>query len=322
MRRFFYPVDDTPTALPLKDLGIGASIRLPDGVHHHWCRVLRACVGEQGILFDGYGGEYVVELSEIGKKSAQVRVLSHHDSDRCAPMCVMIGLVMSRGDRMDYAIQKATEMGVTAIALLSSQHGEVHLKPNQIDKKLAHWQQIALSACEQCGLNRPPLIFAPQPIETWLTETGLKKPASTLARIHVDPSVRPLLQQNHYQPLQQAADINLVLSVPPYMAGDDNNNDNHNDGNHGDGDGNQQGMTSSQTATDHPPYRQHWQSLLSSLKQPHVQLLIGAEGGLSDSEVSHAIAQGFIPWQIGERVLRTETAPVVALAYLQAWLTR
>ena len=75
---------------------------------------------------------------------------------------------MSRGERMDYAIQKSTELGVTAIQLLSSHHGEVNLKPAQVEKKLAHWQQVAIAACEQCGLNRPPLILAPLSIDDWL----------------------------------------------------------------------------------------------------------------------------------------------------------
>ena len=165
MRRFFYAINnDTTDALALPKLGelpLGSDIELPESIIHHWCRVLRANVGDQGILFDGFGGEYQVALQTISKKKATATLLAHLDDDRSAPIISKIGLVMSRGERMDYAIQKATELGVTAIQLLTSHHGEVNLKPAQVDKKLGHWQQIAIAACEQCGLNRPPLIIAP-----------------------------------------------------------------------------------------------------------------------------------------------------------------
>lgn len=113
---------------------IGSDIELPDNIVHHWCRVLRANIGDQGILFDGFGGEYQVQLQAISKKHATVTLLAHISDDRNAPIISKIGLVMSRGDRMDYAIQKATELGATAIQLLSSHHGEVSLKPSQVDK--------------------------------------------------------------------------------------------------------------------------------------------------------------------------------------------
>ncbi|HCI31287.1 MAG TPA: 16S rRNA (uracil(1498)-N(3))-methyltransferase, partial [Psychrobacter sp.] len=136
----------------LGDLPLGSHVELPDSIVHHWCRVLRANIGDQGILFDGFGGEYKVELKAISKKNATATLLTYLKDDRTAPIISKIGLVMSRGERMDYAVQKATELGVTAIQLLSSHHGEVNLKPAQIEKKLAHWQQVAIAACEQCGL--------------------------------------------------------------------------------------------------------------------------------------------------------------------------
>lgn len=195
--------------------------------------------------------------------------------DKAAPIFSKIGLVMSRGERMDYAIQKSTELGVTAIQLLSSHHGEVNLKPAQVGKKLAHWQQVAIAACEQCGLNRPPLILSPISINDWLYN-----PADTV----VSPIVADLSQDSYYQVLQQPADLRMQLSVPkkgqPAMP----------------------------------------ESLLATLAQsaPYIELLIGPEGGLSDDERQKAAEIGFQPWQIGKRVLRTETAPVVALATLHA----
>ncbi|MGO2277459.1 MULTISPECIES: 16S rRNA (uracil(1498)-N(3))-methyltransferase [unclassified Psychrobacter] len=283
MRRFFYAVDnnnaDTSLLPKLGELSLGSNIELTGSIAHHWCRVLRANIGDQGILFDGFGGEYKVELQTISKKNATATLLAHISDDRTAPTITQIGLVMSRGERMDYAIQKATELGVTAIQLLSSHHGEVTLKPAQVEKKLAHWQQVAIAACEQCGLNRPPLILAPQSIKEWLsnakTEIAVSSVVSTLSR------------DSYYQVLENTADLCMQMSVP--AAG-------------------QPAMPN---------------ALYDILKQqtPYIKLLIGPEGGLSSDECEQAESVGFEPWQIGTRVLRTETAPVVALATLHALST-
>lgn len=282
MRRFFYAISDdnnpSETNYPqLSTLTIGANVELTENIVHHWCRVLRANIGDKGILFDGFGGEYQVQLNTISKKHATVTLLAHINDDRSAAVLTKIGLVMSRGERMDYAIQKSTELGVAAIQLLSSHHGEVNLKPAQVEKKLAHWQQVAIAACEQCGLNRPPLILAPLSIDDWLNKT-----ASSDIAMAVSPIVAELSKDAYYQVLQQPADLRLQLSVPaagqPLMP----------------------------------------EALPIVLKQhtPYIELLIGPEGGLSADECAKAAYIGFEPWQIGSRVLRTETAPVVALATL------
>ena len=226
------------------------------------------------MFFDGQGGEYTVTLTEIGKKTAMVQVNAFEAIDRRLPFEVDIGLVMSRGERMDYAIQKATELGVTTIHLLTSQHGEVRLKPEQADKKTAHWQQVAISACEQCGLNIPPTILPPIPLEQWINN----------CEVLCEPSPPSLAAHSQKQGLQK-----LVLAVPktiddPFVA-------NHN------------ALSTIQ------------QTLINKNRVKFV-LLIGAEGGLSETEIALALAAGFLPWQIGERVLRTETAPVVALSCL------
>ena len=283
MRRFFYTTSsdssdkNTPTYPQLSTLTIGANVELTEKIVHHWCRVLRANIGDKGILFDGFGGEYQVQLNTISKKHASATLLAHVETDRNAAVLTKIGLVMSRGERMDYAIQKSTELGVTAIQLLSSHHGEVNLKPAQVEKKLAHWQQVAIAACEQCGLNRPPLIVAPVSINDWLNKT-----ASSDIAMAVSPMVAELSKDAYYQVLQQPADLRLQLSVPA---------------------GGQSLMP---------------EALPIVLKQhaPYIELLIGPEGGLSADECAKAADIGFEPWQIGSRVLRTETAPVVALATL------
>ncbi len=225
-------------------LAVGALTALPEAIFHHWVRVLRAEVGEQATLFNGEGGEYQVELIEIHKKDAQIRILSFDAIDRSEPCFVTIGLVMSKGDRMDYAIQKATELGVGEIQLLTSERCEMRLKYDRDQKKIDHWQGIAIAACEQCGLNRVPQILPPLALTEWL-------------------------------PTSNAA---LKLVLAPIDAPDP----------------------------------------LPELLPLSIALLIGAEGGLSDAELVTAVDAGFQRWQIGARVLRTETAPVVALARLQA----
>jgi 16S rRNA (uracil1498-N3)-methyltransferase len=283
VRRFFYAInnDNAPSLPKLSELPLGSDVELPDSIIHHWCRVLRANVGDQGILFDGFGGEYQVELQTISKKKATATLLTHLDDDRTAPIISKIGLVMSRGERMDYAIQKATELGVTAIQLLSSHHGEVNLKPTQAEKKLAHWQQIAIAACEQCGLNRPPLILAPLSIGDWLNDS---KSDSSSTETMVSPIVSVLSQDTYYQVLQATADLRMQMSVPAVGQ----------------------------------PARPEILATVLKQELPYIELLIGPEGGFSDDECQKAETVGFIPWQIGTRVLRTETVPVVALTTLLA----
>lgn len=252
MRRFFYYVRNT--------LKTGETFPLTEEIFHHWCKVLRANMGDTALLFDGTGGEYTATLTQIDKKSALVKIENFNAINRTLPFKVDIGLVMSRGERMDYAVQKATEMGVNHIHLLTSQHGEVRLKPDQIAKKLEHWQGVAIAACEQCGLNIVPQILAPIAISDFIQH----------------PLEAESNSQKHWQ--------KLVLAVP-----DD---------------------------------RTNWENFhpnTVNFTQTNFCLLIGAEGGLCDDEVNLALQHGFLPWQIGERVLRTETAPVVALASLQAW---
>ena len=287
MRRFFYAISNdnnlSETLYPkLSAFSIADSFELTESIVHHWCRVLRANIGDQGVLFDGFGGEYQVQLQTISKKHATVTLLAHINDDRSAPLLTKIGLVISRGERMDYAIQKSTELGVTAIQLLNSHHGEVNLKPAQVEKKLAHWQQVAIAACEQCGLNRPPLILAPISMNDWLKPSAPITPSAVETAF--SPMVATMSQDSYYQSLQQPANLRLQLSVP---------------------------------AAGQPAMPK---ALLTVLQQPapYIELLIGPEGGLSDDECAQAADVGFERWQIGARVLRTETAPVVALATLHA----
>ena len=274
MRRFFY---NQPNSLQ-----VGSTVPLTEEIFHHWCKVLRASMGEQSLFFDGQGGEYTVTLTDITKKQALVTINDFNPINRALPFTVNIALVMSRGERMDYAIQKATELGVSSIQLLTSQHGEVRLKADQADKKLAHWQQIAVSACEQCGLNIVPNLLAPKAVSDWIDE-----PAGVPTSTNV---------------------TKLILAVPPDDSGVvppcnqiEGNDIEHND------------------IEPITPYTNPLPHITNQFRQctlAQFWLLIGAEGGFSEQEITQAIERDFMPWQIGERVLRTETAPVVALSSL------
>ena len=116
-------------------LTVDTSADLTETVFHHWCKVLRAQVGERATLFNGQGGEYDVELIEVNKKTATVQVLSFNPDNRSPAFTALLGQVMSKGDRMDYAIQKAVELGVTEIQLLTSERCEMRLKYDRDQKK-------------------------------------------------------------------------------------------------------------------------------------------------------------------------------------------
>jgi RNA methyltransferase, RsmE family len=225
------------------ELTVGSTIQLTESVFHHWVRVLRAQLQEQATLFNGQGGEYLATLTEINKKNAFVTIENFNPANRNAPFKAVLGQVMSKGDRMDYAIQKATELGVSKIQLLTSERCEMRLKYDRDQKKLDHWQAVAIAACEQCGLNLVPEVLAPVSLHEWLNSSDLPASKFVLA------------------PEKEQKDVLAEI-------------------------------------------------------QPELALLIGPEGGLSENEITQANQAGFMNWCIGDRVLRTETAPVVALSIL------
>ncbi|KAF0808396.1 hypothetical protein A6D6_00105 [Alcanivorax xiamenensis] len=158
MRRFF---DD-------QEFHLDRPCQLGANASQHIARVLRMTEGEEVVLFNGHGGEWRARLCSVGKKTVEVLPLAHDPMERTPPLAVTLGLPMIKGERMDYAIQKATELGVARIRILDTARCEVRLKGERQDKKRDHWRQVAISACEQCGLNRPPEILAAMPLKHWL----------------------------------------------------------------------------------------------------------------------------------------------------------
>ena len=231
LSRFF---TDTP-------LSIGDH-ELPEAQAHYISRVLRMVEGDAVQLFDGSGQEFLGSLLEVGKKRVSVQLTQSFAGQTESPLHIHLGQGLSRGERMDWAIQKATELGVTEITPIFSDRCEVRLKDERADKRLLHWRQVAISACEQCGRSRVPVIHPPVLLADWLKQTQ--------------------------------AELKLVL---------------------------------------HPVA----EPLVSHAKPATLAFLIGPEGGLSDAEVEQAKGNGFHAARLGPRVLRTETAPVVALAVAQ-----
>ena len=217
-------------------------IQLPEASAHYISRVLRMQAGDALQLFDGSGQEFRGVIVETGKKSVTVELDNGEPGQPDSPLQVHLGQVLSRGERMDWAIQKATELGVAEITPLFSERCEVRLNDDRAQKRLEHWRQVAISACEQCGRSSVPQIHPPVAVSQW---------------------------QNAVE-----ADLKLVL---------------------------------------HPGVEQ----LASHDRPQRLAMLIGPEGGLSEAEVAAAQAAGFHAACFGPRVLRTETAPVVALSLTQ-----
>ncbi|TAK87351.1 MAG: 16S rRNA (uracil(1498)-N(3))-methyltransferase [Betaproteobacteria bacterium] len=132
-------------------LRAGMQVELPLSAQHH-ARVLRLRQGEALVLFDGTGGEWDAVL--VGKKTAQLG--EHHAVERESPLAVTLVQGVSSGERMDYTVQKAVELGVAVIQPLLTKKGIVRLEGKRADARVAHWQRVVISACEQCGRNRVP----------------------------------------------------------------------------------------------------------------------------------------------------------------------
>ncbi len=224
-------------------LAAGATIDLPAHATRH-VAALRLRDGNAVTLFDGQGGEWSAELLRVGRDRASARLLAWHDRERESPLTITLALGISSGDRMDVAIQKATELGVNVVRPIASMRSVVRLKEDRAERRIAHWRGVAIAACEQCGRNRVPVI---EPVLPVLEFVALPTAG---ARILLSPE----------------ADKSLKDFVPT-------------------------------TA---------------------LTLLIGAEGGLTPEEHADALRYGFVGMRFGPRVLRTETAPIAALAAIQA----
>jgi 16S rRNA (uracil1498-N3)-methyltransferase len=160
MPRFYCPP-------PLPSLG---SFNLPADVAHHASRVLRLRAGDSVQLFDGLGNECHGVLDDLSGKQVIVSNIIQIDANRESPLPVLLAQALSSSEKMDWVIQKATELGVTEIQPLATERSIAKLSPERAAKRTEHWQQVAIAACEQCGRNVLPVIHAPLDIMVWLQQ--------------------------------------------------------------------------------------------------------------------------------------------------------
>ena len=148
-------------------LTAGTSLTLPSGAARH-VQVLRMQPGDALTLFDGAGGEYAATVERMGRSDVSVMVGAHQPVEREAPRAVHLAVGMPANERMDWLVEKATELGVASIQPLATAHGVLRLSGERAEKKRAHWEAIAVASCEQCGRNRVPMIHPVQSFAGWI----------------------------------------------------------------------------------------------------------------------------------------------------------
>lgn len=229
------------------DLSSGRQLELDAEQAHYIGRVLRLRAGDSLTVFNGQGGEFAATAESIGKNSAVLLIGEQCEVTTESPLKVHLVQGISRGERMDLVVQKATEIGVKRISPVLTHYGVVKLDAHRAAKRRDHWQSIAESACEQAGRTRPPLIDEAMPLNAWFGARA------------------------------KQTDTDLILRP---------------------------GATAA----------------LASLAAPvtKVCLLIGPEGGFSDTEYDDAQIAGFNAVSLGPRILRTETAAIAAIAVVQS----
>jgi 16S rRNA (uracil1498-N3)-methyltransferase len=227
-------------------------MRLADAPSRH-VQVLRLQPGDALTLFDGNGGEWRATIVRIGRHSVDVVPEQHAAIERELPRRVTLALGMPANDRMDDLVEKAVELGVAALQPLICERSVLRLTGERAQKRTAHWQAIAVAACEQSGRNRVPDIAAPLHLSDWLGDGLVDHTGSATERVL----------------LSLAADATAIATWAKTVA-------------------------------------------------PHAGCVVlsGPEGGLSDAEIAQATAQRFAPVSLGPRVLRADTAPLAALAWL------
>lgn len=231
--RFFINAD-------LKESGV---VELPKETSHYVRQVLRLRDGSSVILFNGLGGEFHGKI-QFNNKQTSVALENFNDVSVESPLKIHLGQGISRGEKMDYVVQKAVELGVAEITPLFTERCGVKLDDERSEKRLDHWKKIMISACEQSGRNAIPIIHSPCEISDWISR------CNNVIRFICHP-----------------------------------------------------GLSSSEP---------------SNLKINSVAVLIGSEGGFTQTEVADAVNHDFKSLMLGPRVLRTETATVAVLAKLQA----
>lgn len=145
-------------------LPVGATLALPEPVAQHLLRVLRLRVGDACVLFNGDGHDHDARIVAIDKRRAQVEITARRRVANESPLRITLLQGIARGDKMDWIVQKATELGVACILPVTSERGEVRLDPERADRRRSHWQEVVIAACEQSGRAVVPAVAPPCPL--------------------------------------------------------------------------------------------------------------------------------------------------------------
>lgn len=162
----------TPRFYLDQPLAPGARFSLPPGPARHAARALRLAADDVIILFNGRGGEYTARIERVQKDAVAVSISGFAEIERESPLQVMLAQGISSGERMEYTLQKAVELGVTAIQPIAAKRSVVKLAGERADKRVTHWQGVVASACEQCGRNQVPAVAGPLRLAEWLEQHG------------------------------------------------------------------------------------------------------------------------------------------------------
>ncbi|MCF7982073.1 MAG: 16S rRNA (uracil(1498)-N(3))-methyltransferase [Pseudomonadales bacterium] len=175
-------------------LATDAKIRLTPETSHYLIRVLRLPVNAALKVFAGTGGEYDAKIIQADRHTVTIELGTFTQKNNSSPLAIHLGIAISKGERMDVVMQKATELGVTSITPLFSERCEVKLKADRMEKKLSHWTKVVASACEQSGLNLLPKVNLPTQFCDWvrMVDTDLKLILQPATDKPLDRFARPL----------------------------------------------------------------------------------------------------------------------------------
>jgi 16S rRNA (uracil1498-N3)-methyltransferase len=180
----------TPRFFCPPPLAAGAEVALPAGAAHHAARVLRLAPGAAVTLFDGEGGECAARLSRVDGRGVIAHVDARRAVERESPLAITLIQGLAAADRMDYAIRKAVELGVAAVVPVKTARSVARLDRERALRRVEHWRQIIVGACEQCGRNRLPAIHAPRDLLEWL-----RAPSTASSRLLPAPDASQGLSQ-------------------------------------------------------------------------------------------------------------------------------
>lgn len=187
-------------------LAAGATVALAEAAAGHLLRVLRLGVGDACVLFNGDGFDYPARIASAGKREASVEVGQPRLAGTESTLQVVLVQAVARGEKMDWIVQKGTELGVAGIVPVLSERTEVKLDAERADKRVAHWQGVAIAACEQCGRARVPAIAPPQPLASALAALP---PGA--ARLILDPEA----DSSSLDALALARDATVCIAIGP-----------------------------------------------------------------------------------------------------------